>query len=86
MERISASYSNAGKQSDDSAETGVAQPRILDQVRDRIRTKHYSIRTEETYIGWIKRFILFHDKRHPAEMAEKEKTVYHEKSGPCRSC
>ena len=76
MERISASYSNAGKQSDDSAETGVAQPRILDQVRDRIRTKHYSIRTEETYIGWIKRFILFHDKRHPAEMAEKEITAF----------
>ena len=49
-----------------------SKPRLLDQVRDRIRTKHYSIRTEQTYIGWIKRFILFHDKRHPAEMAEKE--------------
>ena len=42
------------------------KPRFLDLVRERIRTKHYSIRTEEAYVGWIKKFIFFHDKRHPA--------------------
>jgi site-specific recombinase XerD len=46
--------------------------RLLDQVRDAIRVKHYSIRTEEAYVDWIKRFILFHDKRHPKDMAGPE--------------
>ena len=46
--------------------------RLLDQVREQIRLKHYSIRTEQAYISWIKRFILFHDKRHPKEMGEPE--------------
>ena len=43
----------------------IPKPRLLDQVRDRIRVKHYSIRTEQAYLGWVKRFILFHGKRHP---------------------
>jgi integron integrase len=47
-------------------------PRLLDQVRDIMRQKHYSIRTEETYIQWIRRFILFHGKRHPRDMASQE--------------
>jgi Phage integrase, N-terminal SAM-like domain len=47
-------------------------PRLLDHVRDRIRFKHYSIRTEEAYIDWIRRFILFHDKRHPDAMGAAE--------------
>ncbi len=47
-------------------------PKLLDQVRDRIRVKHYSIRTETQYLQWIKRFILFHDKRHPRDMAAPE--------------
>ncbi|MBI2383238.1 MAG: integron integrase [Gammaproteobacteria bacterium] len=47
-------------------------PRLLDQVRARIRAKHYSLRTEETYLHWIKRFILFHGKRHPREMGGAE--------------
>ena len=47
-------------------------PKLLDQVRERIRVKHYSIRTEETYLGWIRRFIFFHDKRHPREMGIRE--------------
>jgi len=42
--------------------------RLLDRVRDAIRLKGYSVRTEEAYADWIKRFILFHDKRHPQEM------------------
>ena len=49
-----------------------AKPRLLDQVREAIRMRHYSIKTEYAYVGWIKRFILFHKKRHPTEMAEKE--------------
>ena len=47
-------------------------PKLLDQVRDRIRVKHYSIRTETQYVQWIKRFILFHNKRHPQEMGAAE--------------
>lgn len=47
-------------------------PRLLDQVRTRLRTMHYSLRTEETYVNWIKRFILFHGKRHPREMSAPE--------------
>jgi integron integrase len=41
-------------------------------VRAAIRARHYSLRTEEAYVGWIRRFILFHHKRHPAEMGEPE--------------
>lgn len=51
-------------------------PKLLDQVRDRLRVKHYSIRTEHTYIDWIKRFIWFHDKRHPREMGAGEVEAY----------
>ncbi len=50
--------------------------KLLDQVRDAIRTKHYSYRTEQTYVQWIKRFILFHDKRHPKDMGESEIQTY----------
>lgn len=48
------------------------KPRLLDQVRDKIRFKHYSIRTEHAYVDWIKRYILFHGKRHPQEMGKQE--------------
>jgi len=48
------------------------KPRLLDQIRDRIRLKHYSYRTEQTYVEWAKRFILFHNKRHPQEMGKTE--------------
>ncbi len=40
-------------------------PRFLDQVREAVRVRHYSRRTEEAYVGWTRRFILFHKKRHP---------------------
>jgi integron integrase len=46
--------------------------RLLDRVRDAIRVRHYSIRTEDTYVSWVRRFVLFHDKRHPAQMGEPE--------------
>lgn len=45
-----------------------SSPKLLDLVRDKIRVKHYSIRTETQYVHWIKRFIFFHGKRHPREM------------------
>ena len=48
------------------------KPKLLDRVRWHLRLKHYSIRTEESYIDWIRRFILFHGKRHPEEMGEAE--------------
>ncbi|MBW4550785.1 MAG: integron integrase [Aphanocapsa sp. GSE-SYN-MK-11-07L] len=46
--------------------------KLLDQVRDAIRLKHYSYRTEQTYVDWIHRYILFHQKRHPKEMGAAE--------------
>jgi integron integrase len=48
------------------------KPKLLDLVRNTIRLKHYSIRTERAYIDWVKRFILFHHKRHPASMGAPE--------------
>ncbi len=56
---------------------GAAQPaRLLDLVRHAIRIRHYSRRTEEAYVGWTRRFILFHGKRHPREMGEAEVTTF----------
>ena len=52
-----------------STSDGAPPLRLLDQVRARIRVKHYSIRTEEAYVDWIKRYIRFHDKRHPRELS-----------------
>ncbi len=52
------------------------KPKLLDQVRDAIRMRHYSIRTEEAYVGWIRRFIFFHGKRHPIEMGEQEVSAF----------
>jgi integron integrase len=48
------------------------KPKLLDQVRQAIRSRHYSDRTEKAYVHWVKRFIFFHDKRHPLDMAEAE--------------
>ncbi len=47
-------------------------PKLLDQVRTVIRVRHFSLSTERAYVSWIRRFILFHNKRHPNEMAEAE--------------
>jgi len=47
-------------------------PRLLDRVREALRVRHYSRSTEKAYVGWIRRFILFHKKRHPKDMAEPE--------------
>ena len=48
------------------------KPRLLDTVRDALRLRHYSRRTERAYVGWIRRYIVFHAKRHPAEMGAAE--------------
>jgi integron integrase len=52
------------------------EPKLLDQVHIAIRARHYSWRTEKAYIGWIKRFIIFHGKRHPANLGEAEVTAF----------
>ncbi len=49
---------------------------LLEKMRMEIRLRHYSLRTEQSYIHWVRRFILFHNKRHPAEMGESEITAY----------
>lgn len=68
---------SAGQPFDNQA--ALNPPRLLDQVREAIRLRHYSIRTEQAYTDWIKRFILFHGKRHPREMgaAEVERFLTH---------
>ena len=48
------------------------QPKLLDQLREALRSRHYSRRTEQTYCQWVKRFIYFHNVRHPKDMAETE--------------
>jgi integron integrase len=48
------------------------EPKLLDKVRTELRTKHYSVRTEKTYVSWIYRFILFHSKKHPKDMGAEE--------------
>src|SRR5882724_400604 len=52
------------------------KPRPLDQVREAVRARHYSRRTEKAYIHWIKRYIFFHGKRHPAELGASEVTAF----------
>ena len=51
---------------------GQTSPKLLDVYRDSLRVKHYSARTEDTYVSWVKNFILFHNKRHPREMGVDE--------------
>lgn len=50
--------------------------KLLDIMRDKIRVKHYSIKTENVYIYWAKKYILFHNKRHPNTMGKKEIEKY----------
>src|SRR5262245_271432 len=62
-----------------SRETGAPdppKPRLLDRVRHALGTRHYSRRTEKAYVHWIKRYIFFHGKRHPAEMGATEVTAF----------
>jgi integron integrase len=48
------------------------QPKLLEQYRERLRVKHYSLRTEDAYLHWVRRYIYFHGKRHPQEMGGSE--------------
>src|SRR3989454_8785576 len=60
-------------------ETGPAdspKPRLLDRVRAALRARHYSRRTEEAHVAWIRRYIFFHAKRHPAELGAPEVTRF----------
>src|SRR5439155_19800543 len=53
-----------------------SKPKLLDQIRSLVRGRRYSIRTEQAYLDWIRRFILFHGKQHPNDMAEEEITAF----------
>lgn len=55
-----------------SSDSSSRPPKLLEQLRDRIRLKHYSLRTEQAYVAWAKRYIFFHGKRHPADMGKAE--------------
>ena len=55
-----------------ASDVGHPKPRLLDRVRDAIRARHYSRRTEKSYVAWVRRYIFFHSKRHPAEMGAEE--------------
>jgi integron integrase len=59
-----------------AGEPAVPPPRLLDRLREAIRVRHYSIRTEDAYVDWARRYILFHGKRHPAEMGRPEVTEF----------
>lgn len=60
----------------DEARAPAKAPRLLEQVSDAIRRRHYSIRTEEAYVHWIKRFIFFSGKRHPRDLGASEVTAF----------
>jgi hypothetical protein len=52
--------------------TTANEPKLEDQLQAVLRRKHYSLATEETYVGWYRRFVLWHGKRHPREMGARE--------------
>ncbi len=60
----------------ESSPAGPPKPRLLDRVRAALRIRHYSRRTEETYVAWVLRYIRFHGKRHPVEMGAPELTRF----------
>lgn len=60
----------------ESGPGGPPKPRLRDRVREALRARHYSRRTEKTYVAWVRRYILFHGKRHPAEMGGAEITRF----------
>jgi hypothetical protein len=55
---------------------GEQSPRLLEQVKNAIQVRHYSIRTEQAYIHWIKNYIYFHNKKHPKDMGDVEITAF----------
>jgi hypothetical protein len=69
---VQAQHSRVTSEVNLQRQSAAPKVKLLDQVHQAIRARHYSKRTEQTYADWIKRFILFHAKRHPSEMAESE--------------
>lgn len=61
---------------DDRGTGNPARPKLLDQVRAACRVRHLSPRTEDAYAGWIRHFILFHQKRHPVAMGSPEVAAF----------
>lgn len=57
-------------------EARMPKSKLLEKMRAEIRLRHYSLRTEQSYIHWVRRFILYHNKRHPAEMGKREITAF----------
>lgn len=72
----------SGPESETAAEPQVPKPRLLDQVRRTMRVAYYAIRTEQAYVDWIRRFILYHNKRHPNEMGAVTLSLF----GANKSC
>jgi integron integrase len=66
----------AVEENDPQLSAAIPRPRLLQQVRDAIRRKHFSPRTEQSYVHWIKRFVFFNGKRHPAELGATEVTAF----------
>ena len=60
----------------DQAAPGAAAPRLLQRLREAVRVRHYSIRTEDAYADWARRFILFHGKRHPLDLGADEVAAF----------
>ena len=59
-----------GKPKNSRMDAAPPPPRLLTRLREHLRARHYSIRTEAAYVDWVRRFILFHGKRHPQDMAQ----------------
>lgn len=59
-----------------SHEDGRDKPKLLEQVMQLIRIRHYSIRAEQAYLQWIRRYIIFHGKRHPADLGAEQLTQF----------
>jgi integron integrase len=73
---VAAERSPAGPALRETASVESSKPKLLDRVRHAVRARHYSRRTEKAYVHWIKRYIFFHGKRHPAEMGAAEVTAF----------
>src|SRR5689334_16554551 len=69
-------YTDTGVDQDADMDTIEERSPLLRSVREAIQLRHYSIRTEEAYANWIRRFILFHGKRHPAQIKEPEVAAF----------
>ena len=61
-----------GSEGINAAASATQAPRLIDEVRRRLRLKHYSLQTEKVYVAWIRRFIRFHGRRHPRSMGAAE--------------